>query len=1352
MLGREEKKLKSPGAKGAPTGHVHTLDSPKDIANDADFSVFSAVNMLGNYIHIKVGQRPYTALIDSGSDINVLTEDVLQNCRFRKLKSDRRFITTVENKRMPISFMTFIPLTIGNETVSVKFYVVNEISPKIILGVEFLENQSASVDFKNKKLHFDPRCQLILDKDVIIPPKSEIAVIARIKGDKIPNEVYGLTSASDNLLSTGLMAAKSISKIDQNKVLFGIGNFTDECITLKKNCHIGRFVCLSKRDLIFDVDNVDKDVSGASRVCNVKSTINVKDTNDSLTDKQASSLQALVDEFSDVFVQNGQLGKCTLLRHKIEVPEGTRPVRQRAYKVGPKQKQILEDTVKTLLEQDVIEESVSPWGAPCLLIAKRNNSGYRFVVDFRELNKLTIFDAHPLITTDEALESLGTASPSYFSVLDLQSGFYQLEIDPSSRPLTAWRCHMGLFQFKRLPMGLKNSPLTFQRVMEAVLRGLTWKTSLVYLDDVICFSKTFSDHLTHLREIFERLRAAGLKLHPSKCSFAKKEIKYLGHVVNGRGIHPNPETIETITSYPVPKNLKSLRAFLGTSGYYRRFCRDYSKIAKPLYDLTKKGVDFIWSEECQRAFDQLKKTLSSPPLLGYPQYDKPFRLYTDASSFSIGAILCQMQNGEERIISYAGRTLSASERNYGISELECLALVYAIKHYDCFLRHNKIEAYVDHSALKWLLSMNEPVGRFARWVALVQSYDLDIKYRPGKTHGNVDGISRRSYSENTLPQNDWDELPNFDCLASEQNSEKEKVGGSNEIIDNSRVTAEKLSSVKAAMDTNLWSLDEIREKQHSDSWYKTIIAYLKDGTLPDDNKLCRQILITHCYYVLENDILFHLYTQNKKRVKNSPIRLQICVPKSLVKTVLEETHDSLLTGNHMGIHRTLAKTRLSYYWPTLNADVIDWVKSCTLCCQRNRPQMKTKAKLIPMPVPNEPFQSVSTDILGPFRAAKASGNKYVLVFICYMTKYVELIPVQDIRAETVANAFIKYVICRHGICRVLHSDRGTNYLSNVVKETCKLLDIKKTQTTSFHPECNGQSERMMSTILNSLSKRIDDDEENWDRFLPYIQFSYNNSPCLDSSEYTPFFLIHGRYPRTLLDVNIDNFDIPVNARDYVISVMEGLEKAKETAVETLKERKVEMERKANKRTNECDFTVGDVVYVYRPVVTPGRHRKLLRPWVGPFYICQKLSPIHVKIRRKSDGKLIKNRVHVNRLKLGFLGRDRFFDPDPPDGVDAVEPVILADDEIPCQNEIDENNEQMSSQCTGQENDNVVYEIEKILRKKCCNNKWFYRVKWRNFDAKDNSWVEYSDLNPSCQEYVTSMHKNISTDPKSQKKE
>ncbi|CAC5372712.1 Retrovirus-related Pol polyprotein from transposon 297,Retrovirus-related Pol polyprotein from transposon 17.6 [Mytilus coruscus] len=302
---------------------------------------------------------------------------------------------------------------------------------------------------------------------------------------------------------------------------------------------------------------------------------------------------------------------------------------------------------------------------------QENSTEYRFVVDYRKIDSITEQDAHPLLTTDDALESLGATQPSLFSCLDLCSGFYQTQISPKSRPYTAWRCHLGLFQFKRLPMGLKNSPQMFQRLMETVLRGMTFKFCLIYLDDIIVFSKTFNEHIDHLRDVFVKLRDAGLKLHPQK-SFAQREINYLGHKVSNEG-----------------------------------------------------------------------------------------------------AVLCQEQSGQERVICYAGRALSKQEQNYGITELKCLALVFAIKKFDCYLRFTSFTAYVDHAAMKWLLSLKEPTGKFARWVALIQSYNFEIVYRPGSSHGKADGVSRRTYVDS--PDDDLDNESLLNILPSYQIHETQQL-------------------------------------------------------------------------------------------------------------------------------------------------------------------------------------------------------------------------------------------------------------------------------------------------------------------------------------------------------------------------------------------------------------------------------------------------------------------------------------------------------------------------------------------------------------------------------------------------
>ena len=317
-------------------------------------------------------------------------------------------------------------------------------------------------------------------------------------------------------------------------------------------------------------------------------------------------------------------------------------------------------------------------------------------------------------------------------------------------------------------------------------------------------------------------------------------------------------------------------------------------------------------------------------------------------------------------------------------------------------------------------------------------------------------------------------------------------------------------------------------------------------------------------------------------------------------------------------------------------DVVNWVKSCVPCNQRKPPPRKVRAQVIPMPVPSMPFERISTDILGPLPTCQHTGNKYVLVFVDYFTKYIELVALPDIKAATVAEAFVKEVVCRHGAPAYLHSDRGTNYLSGIVKETCKLPQITKTQTSSYHPQCNGQSERCMSIILAALAKRLDDQHDTWDRHLPFVQFAHNNSPCLDSTGYTPAFLTYGKYPRSPLENRLPQLpDPPRSAQQYVANLLHLLESARIDAESTMKTRKEYMADKWKQQAHEPQFRVGDLVYLHLPVLSnSSQSKKLSSPWTGPYYIIEKSSPVNVRLRRQSDNALVTGRIHINRPETG----------------------------------------------------------------------------------------------------------------------
>lgn len=394
-------------------------------------------------------------------------------------------------------------------------------------------------------------------------------------------------------------------------------NLTDKSVDIEQGEGIGTFVCLSGKDCLIKLPD-EKTVTNVPKPSK-KSTTSV-DIDSELDNDKHVSLTNLVHEYRDIFSStDGNVGKCDIIKHDIHVDRSQVPIRQRAYRLSHQQKVVMDSILDDMLQNDIIQESTSSWASPCMLVSKKNNAGYRFVCDYRKLNECTQIQAQPIPTVEEALDSIGTQCPAWFSSLDLHSGFFQVVIDQKSRPYTAFRTHRGLHEFKRLPMGLANSPGTFQRVLEAVLRrGLSYKSCLIYLDDVIVMSRTFDEHLVHLREVFDSMRAAGLKLKDSTCHFAKSQLRYLGHVVSADGIKPDDEKVQAVQNYPVPKNLKDLRAFLGLSGYYRKFIKGHSDIASVLYVLTKKGQTFPMDRQRTNCIRNVKTITCKPASHGIP--------------------------------------------------------------------------------------------------------------------------------------------------------------------------------------------------------------------------------------------------------------------------------------------------------------------------------------------------------------------------------------------------------------------------------------------------------------------------------------------------------------------------------------------------------------------------------------------------------------------------------------------------------------------------------------------------------------------------------------------------------------
>ena len=396
--------------------------------------------------------------------------------------------------------------------------------------------------------------------------------------------------------------------------------------------------------------------------------------------------------------------------------------------------------VQQMLSSNVICPSNSLWASPVVMVRKKDGS-LRICVDFRQLNAATVKDARPLPRINDLLDALHGAK--WFSTLDLKSRYWQVPITEQDKAKTTFRTNSGqLFEFNQVPFGQCNAPATFSRLMDRVLAGLHLETCLFYLDDIIVFSSTWEEHLARLRQVFERLRHANLKLGADKCTFAAKEVNYLGHRVTEEGLLPDSSLLAAIREIPPPKTPTEIRSFLGLAGYYWRYVKGFAAIAAPLHALTRKDAVFHWSEDCQAAFDRLKTLLTTSPITAFPDFSQAFRLYTDASTAGLGAILAQVRDGKERIICCASRALNQAEKSYPATKLECLAIVWAVAKFRPYLMAMPFEVFTDHYTLQWLKTMRTGSALLHRWSPALEEYDFTVHHRPGKVQTHVDGLSR----------------------------------------------------------------------------------------------------------------------------------------------------------------------------------------------------------------------------------------------------------------------------------------------------------------------------------------------------------------------------------------------------------------------------------------------------------------------------------------------------------------------------------------------------------------------------------------------------------------------------------
>ena len=944
------------------------------------------------------------------------------------------------------------------------------------------------------------------------------------------------------------------------------------------------------------------------------------DSNSHLSSTQMEQLHKLLAKNNDVFSQNDQdLGCTDVVKHRIELTDNT-PFKERSRRIPPAMYAEVRQHLKEMLDGGIIEESSSPWSSNVVLVRKKDGS-LRFCIDFRRLNERTVKNAFPLPRIEETLDALHGAK--WFSCLDLKSGYWQVELEEEHKERTAFSLGpLGFFHCNRMPYGLSGAPATFQHFMEKILGDLHLKTCLIYLDDIIVFSTSFEEQLERLSQVFERLRQANVKLKPSKCNFLKQKVCYLGHVVSAEGIECDPEKTRVLKDWKTPTSVKEVQKFLGFTGFYRRFIKDYAKIAQPLFRLldgsgsTRKGAkskqkkqtNWDWGEQQQKSFQELIQRMISPPVLAYPNYAFPFLLRIDASREGLGAVLCQEQEGCTRVIAYASRSLRKGELNYPAHKLEFLALKWAVtqKYHDYLYGHHFVVT-TDNNPLTYVLTTAKLDATGHRWLAELASYDFKLVYKAGRTNIDADILSR-------LPRDPDDCSISSDVVSSLCNgitvADTPWHGYVETMSMSTDVTALTADSQDSKMELN-WQTEQGKDEE--------IHGVIRMKELSQKPNIKSLFFRVWKQLVLKDGVLYRKHNANDKE------HYQLVLPALHRQTAFKLLHEEM---GHLGRDKTLMLLKDRFFWPNMAKDVEKWIASCDRCLRRKAPNLPQRAAMVSITT-RQPLELVCIDYLS-LEESKGGFNS-VLVITDHFTKYALAVPTRNQTATVTAKALLDHLILHYGFPLRIHSDQGRNFESKVIEELCRLSGVKKSRTTPYHPMGNGVTERFNRTLLAMLGTLTEEKKSDWKSHIPFLVHSYNATRH-ESTGYTPFYLMFGREPRLPIDTVFGlKMEEPKADGEYADKLRERLKYAYELA--SAKNRKSSRKQKKNYDTKLRGAIpkVGDRVLV-RKVAFTGKH-KLEDKWEEAVYtiVEQPNEEIPVFTVQQEDGKGRLRTLHRNLL-------------------------------------------------------------------------------------------------------------------------
>ena len=1140
-------------------------------------------------------------MIDSGANPNCISLRCVQGSSQLKVLSRSAYTgkQMVDANGEPIqpSFVIKCKLTLGTPSISIvtEFVVIKSLPFSCIIGQQALRRfNSWEVSNVNRLLTLNKTCvvpfqdscdnnnvsgvQLITTQKTVIQPFSSTMVDVRAVGAELDtfrpqSDINVIVEGNEKLcnrLSIEVLPAINVLTHQNCSQMLKVYNLSQLPKIIAKgsklaSCSTEYELCESEAVHVNLISQSDPIELLCSKITD-------------LNPREMKEAREFLCGYKDILtVSNKDIGRTSIQMFDVN-DENLNPVTVPLRGVPLHHKDIVQKLINKYEQLHLLEPIESPFRASTVLIEKKNiaecddvTDKYRLCTDYRALNKRLVSSGWPSPSLDECLNSIGDAD--LFSSIDFNMGYFQIPCTNRAKEALAFSPGYGFKQYtwSVMPPGAKTASGCFQQAMSKAFHGHEHCILPPFYDDVTIKSRGFREHLQNAKTILDDVRAANFTLNALKCSFFQKKIKYLGHVISEHSIEVDPSRIECVMNLPAPQDVKSLRRFIGMIQFCHKFVKDLNSVLSPLYQLLKKNIPFVWTDDCQKAFNQLKSILASPPVLYSPTVGDDFILETDASDIGLGGCLKATNSRGNFVVGYCSKKFVDNEIRWSIVEKEGFAILYAVRHFHHFLAGKKFTINCDNRVVCYINDKNQPRNKkLLNWALELSDYDFNINHIPSKNNEIADGLSRLM--------------------------------------------------VVSSESTNILSNEDFEQGQHTDNECKEAMVYVSSGRKNFDVEKLGSLKRHRKHLHIENNVLMW---------KNKYV-----VPQGLRDRILRWCHDHPMSG-HFATERTYQRFSEQYFWPGAPTDVENFVNNCEKCNQFNPPRNKyVKVPLQPIET-TQRFELVCYDLAGPFTPVTARGNCYVLIIVDHFTHWPEFVPLRDITAPTIATTLFDQWCCRYGTPERFHSDGAKNVHGEVVKELCKHIGVDKSKSSRLHPQGDGMAESFVKQLKSCIQKQVENNGSNWDLFIQATAFAIRSNLAYNTKLSPAELVFGSKLTKPidrLVNVQPKSFS-QKQAVAFAKDLRARIKSSQSIVNELLVDSREQMKRQFDKSTVPVPFEVGDRVMLWKPYKKKGLSGCFQPKWDGPWMIEKFCGSNNTNCKIvKCEEPTSKLNVHVSQLK------------------------------------------------------------------------------------------------------------------------